>query len=203
MDIRQIITLIEAAHLFGATFWFNPVNNEVIPCGDHGDCVEQNPQHFGIDQEIVWEMEAASSPPESERDDNSEDEADAEPDYADDDGEQTLHSPVKGLWGISDRGGSWHVNDAWEQLAMNNGWVRVGVGRNGEYATYLSSSNARAVWLAANYLNRQGSLTDKLEIEVSRPENALFIYLADVMIDQFLRAGARGAEGFLVRLDRS
>jgi|SRR5882672_3861141 len=180
--VERYQTLVEAAHPYGKTFWFNPLTKAVIDCGDHGDRVAQDPGAFGIDQHAIWQM--------LEQGEASDDEADAgESEY--------LREPVDGLWGEPS---GWGVNDAWEQLAMNQGWVRVGLGGR-SYATYVSSSDARSVWACVAYLVTNDLMTDKLEIEISRQQNSRFLYLGPETIDRFVRGGGRNAEGFLARLD--
>lgn len=108
--IRHWITLcelFEAATPHGQTFWFNPVTKQLIPCSDHGDAVIENPNAFGIDYQVQNEME------------------DAFPDEGGEEEEREIPDaePPAELWG--GRAG-WQRNDAWETLAMNRGWVRIG-----------------------------------------------------------------------------
>lgn len=193
-SMRAFIDLIEAAFPGGNTFWFNPADKEVISCSDHGTAVADNPYAFGIDYRIQDQMAEAFAEP--ERDDDDDDDGFGTADESDN-SRELPDGAVAGLWG---GGGTWNENDAWEQLAMNNGWVRVGIGRNGSYATYLSSSTGLAVWHAARYLADQDSLTDRMEIEVSRQVNSVFTYLDADTIERFLRT--RAPDAFLVRLDR-
>ena len=178
--MRHLIDIVEAAFPGGETFWFNPATKQVLRCADHGTAVADDPGEFGIEWGVETQMDQAFG-------DDDEDE----------EGGTVPTDSVAGLWGGV---GGWGRNDAWEQLAMNNGWVRVGVGRNGSYATYLSSSTGQAVWHAARYLVQQDSLTDRMEIEVSREHNSLMIYLGAESIEQFLRT--RAPEAFLTKMDR-
>lgn len=187
--MRSFIDLVEAAFPGGATFWFNPATKELIPCSDHGTAVENDPDKFGIDYRVQSQMRDAFAEPDDRYDDEDYD--------PDDDSRPIPDGAIDGLWGDA---GNWGHNDAWEQLAMNNGWVRVGVGRNGSYATYLSSSNGLAVWYAARYLADQDSLTDQMEIEVSRQHNSLMVYLGTESIEQFLRA--RAPDAFLAQMEK-
>jgi hypothetical protein len=173
--MRHYITLCEAAVPGGATFWFHP-DGRVIPASDHGDAVIQNPSRFDIDYRIQEQMEDAF--PEG----GDEDEAPSNSD----------NIPSE-LWGGA---GGWYRNDAWETLAMNRGWVRIGEATSIS-AAYVSSSTAEAVWRAVNYLVQHGGMADAVEIEIARPEHQVFTTLTGDAVKQFLRGGPKRADAFL------
>jgi hypothetical protein len=178
--MRTLIRLCEAATPHGATYWYNPSTKQIVRASDHGDAVIQNPEAFGIDYDVQDQMEDAFP------DEGGEEEEREVPDAP---------HPAE-LWG--DRTG-WHRNDAWETLAMNRGWVRVGEATSIS-AAYVSSSTAEAIWKAVDLLYKTGGLIDKVEIEIARPTNQVFTIIVGDDLRAFLRGGPRRAEAFVMAM---
>src|SRR4051812_1310644 len=63
MSMRSFINIVaEAAAPGSLTYWFNPQTQEVVPCGDHGDAVADDPSTFGIGGHLEGEMESMRFP---------------------------------------------------------------------------------------------------------------------------------------------
>ena len=183
-SMRRLITLIEAAFLGGQNCWFHPETHEVIHASDHGDAVMNDPDAFDIEISVQQQMDHAfPHGSEEDEEDGWENTGDAEQ------GEV----PHELNWS----GGKWHRNDAWEQLAMNRGWVRIG-GSNGQWAAYLSAASEEAAWYGAKFMLDSGALHDKLDIEISRRENQKYTTLSGETLKRFIKSGPSNAAKLLV-----
>lgn len=186
--MRNWITIVEGS-FHPSTYWFNPKTNEVISAGDHGDEVMSHPDKFGIDWQTVSHMEDAypfGSDDEEETDHDTPEERDA--------WIETLPQPPEEVGG-SRQGLS--RNDAWEQLGMNAGWVRVGHAvklTSGNTASYFSASTPQAIWKAVRYAAKQGGVADKIEIELCPGfhHRGKLEYLSGDQLDQYMKNGRNG-----------
>ena len=174
----RLTDLYESAYSYQTTYWFNPRTNEVISADNHGTVVMTDPQNFGIDSAIVDQMWDCF-----DQDDGS----------SNDDAK--LPSELVVGWPPY---GRWNEDDAWEQLAMNRGWVRVGEGGS-SYASYFSASTCDAIWTAVRYVTNNGNPGIGVEIEISRSSGAMYGKLSLDSLDKFIKGGARRAEEFLRR----
>lgn len=177
--------LVEAIAQGQSTYWFDSRTRRVIPCSDHGDAVERNPDTFGVEWDIVQEMEEAW-PYGSEDDEEGDFETPEERDAFID----GLPPPPSecGPRSGNDR------NNCWEQLAMNRGWVRVGhsVGFRGGTAAYFSSSDPKAIWRAVSFAHLNGGIGPKgveLELCPVGGTGGGFVALADDDLETYLKYG--------------
>ena len=181
--MREIIALVEAAIPGGETYWFNPSNDDVITVGDHGEGVMEHPYRFGIDRETVYQMIMAF-PDGCDEYETPDDDTDCD----------DLPPPPSGL--NPDR--RWHRNDAWEQLAINRGWVRCGEAVQAR--RYISAATAEAAWAAAKFTTKHHYISF-LDIEITgqrnSPHASLFASLDDTQLSAFVKAGPRRALEFL------
>ena len=182
-SIRHWIKIIEAATYHGGAYWFNPQTKQIIPASDHGQAVIDDPDAFGIDRRTQFAMDAAF--PEDEDDDYR--------GWETDDRSPPAEMPPE-LWGGRE---GWYRNDAWEVLAMNRGWVRIGSATSISTA-YVSSSTAESVWAAVKYLVNKNGI-NAVDIEIARPENQVFANIGGEELTRFLKGGARKANAFLLK----
>jgi hypothetical protein len=180
-DLRRWVLLIEAAVRGGGSYWLNPQTGQIIPASDHGQAVIDDPDAFGIDYDVQEQM-AEAFPDHDGPDDEHDGFSDASPE----------DFPAE-LWGGPT---GWFANDAWEVLAMNRGWVRIGEATSMSSA-YVSSATSEAVWAAVKFLF-QNSGIEKVEIEIARPSNQIFTILVDADLKVFLRGGPKRADAFLL-----
>jgi hypothetical protein len=180
--LRQWMQLVEAATHFTPTFWYNPQTQQIIPASDHGQAVMDDPEAFGIDYHLQNEMEFSFPEP--------------DPDDASYDNE--AHGVERDGWPAELWGGpsGWYKNDAWEVLAMNRGWVRIG-GQSSLNSAYLSSSTAEAVWAGVKFLIQKYGI-NSVEIEIARPEHQIFKTVSEDDLTKFIRGGPRRANAFLM-----
>lgn len=189
--MRTFIDIVNEAASFGSdSFWFNPADSEVIPAMNHGTTVMANPEQFGIDDHVAGEMEDAFPYGTEDGEDNFED-GDELPDF-----DNLPLAPDELRVGNWQGSGRWDRDGAWEQLAMNRGWVRIG-GATGRHNCYLSASNAASIWTAVKFVVQQGLAMTRIEIEISSSTWSDMIYLDDQAITQFIKGGPRRAEAFL------
>ena len=147
-----------------STYWYNSKTGEVIPCGDHGDAVQDHTEKFGVDYGTVSEMEDAwphGSDGDEEHDFETQDEYD--------DWSANLPDPPAecGPRLGNDR------NNCWEQLGMNRGWVRVGhsvvLSAQHTTAAYFSTSQVKDFWKAILFANKSGGIIGSAELELCPP----------------------------------
>jgi hypothetical protein len=174
--------LSEAFKYGSDTYWFTPQTKEVISAHDHGETVMENPDKFGIDLHTVQDMYAAFSHEDDEDGNASEDDTGGD-----------ISDLKHELWGD---GNGWHENDAWEQLGMNHGWVRVG-GASMRNSCYLSAATSDAAWYGVKHVLDSGAATDRIEIEISRPTNQIYTTLSGAELDAFIKRGPKKAESTL------
>lgn len=176
----DLIRLAEAAIPGGETYWFNPSSGEVLTVGDHGEAVMENPYAFGLDAETVRDMIEAF-PQGCDEYETPDDEAECD---------DTPAPPAELLF----TGGKWHRNDAWEQLAMNRGWVRCGEAGNSH--RYISAATAEGAWAAVRF-TLQHHYVAALDIEISGKQASLYASLNEEQQTAFVKAGPRRALAFL------
>ncbi len=180
MKMRDLIAIVEAAVPGGESYWFNAANGEIITVGDHGEAVMEHPYEFGLDADTVRDMIEAF-PEGCDEYETPENEGDCD----------DLPPPPEELLFNN---ATWHRNDAWEQLAMNRGWVRCGEARDAH--RYISSATAEAAWAAAKFTSSYHYIS-KLDIEISGKQAVLYASLTDTQLASFVKAGPRRALQFL------
>lgn len=180
MQIRDYVhaveCLMEAAYAGSSTYWYNPSTGERIAVDDHGSAVQERPHLFDIDLDIEQTMIDAFC----DHDDGVCDE------------DAVLPSELTIGW----RKGNWYEDDAWEQLAMNRGWVRVGEGGS-NWKGYVSAATAEAIQAAIHYILKNGNIGLGMELEISRPQNQIFTTMSDITLKRFVKAGPNRAEMFM------
>lgn len=182
--IQNELRLDEAAAPGVSSFWFNSADGQIIPVSDHGDAVIESPDTFGIDYRTQMQMDAAfPEGMDSDPQDEEEFENRQQPD---------VDATPAELWGGHE---GWDRNTAWETLAMNRGWVRVG-GASQHTAAYVSSGSGAAVWAAVNYLYKNAGI-NTIEIEIARPENEVFTTIGGDDLKMFIKGGPKRADAFL------
>jgi hypothetical protein len=181
-NLHQWMQLVEAATHFTPTFWYNPQTQQIIPASDHGQAVMDHPEAFGIDYHLQNEMEFSFPKFDPEDEESNEDEYGVERDGW----------PAE-LWGSPS---GWYKNDAWETLAMNRGWVRIG-GQSSLNSAYVSSSTAEAIYSAVKFLIQKYGI-NMVEIEIARPEHQVFTTVGGDDLSRFIKGGPRRANAFLM-----
>lgn len=190
--MRQWINLFEAAFAGSDTYWFHPETKVIIPADDHGETVARDPERFGVDWQIADEMESAF-PEHLEYDTFSGDETE----------EELENLPEPGPTPAELEGpnwhGTWYRNDAWEQLAMNRGWVRVGEGGRG-HGSYVSAASPDLIWAIAKHLQKSGAVGKTMEVELSSAQHQGFVVLSPEQVAALVKAGPKRAAEFLNKL---
>lgn len=186
MAIVESTPLAEAAMPGGDAYWFNPKTGQVWECGDHGERVMEDPSDFGIESEVVEAMESAFPYGSEEHESDFTDEH-PEPDR---DSLQLLQPEELHY------DGPWSRNDAWEQLAMNRGWVRIGAGGQ-HHPAYLSAATSEAAWYGASYAAKKGDIVNRLDVEISSARGGAFVELSGERLETFLKAGPKRAASLI------
>jgi hypothetical protein len=93
-------------------------------------------------------------------------------------------------------------NAAWEQLAIDTGWVRCGEARQNHH--YICARTADLAWHGVSLLAEHG-LLEAIDVELSNADDLfkLFVRLEKEAVEEFLSAGPRRAEAFLERHRRT
>lgn len=184
--------MFEAAYAGSETYWIHADTKIIVPTDDHGETVARDPERFGVEWWLADEMEAAF-PEHLEYDTFTG--AETEEELA------ALSEPGPVPDELEGPGwhGNWSRNDAWEQLAMNRGWVRVGEGNRG-HGSYVSAATPEAIWFVAKHLQKNGTVGKTMEAELSSAQHQGFVVLSPEQVAALVKAGPKRAAEFLNKL---
>jgi hypothetical protein len=191
--MRDLIILCEAISAGQKSYWFNPETNETIPAHDHGETVMYNAEKFGIGDDIVDEMEEAF-PFGCEEEEDTDHETPEEKDAW----VNSLPSPPEA---VGSRQGN-DRNNAWEQLGMCAGWVRVGesvaFGGGTASAAYFSGDTPERIWKTVRFVSKRGGVGDRIEIELcpGYDHKGEYLTIAGDDLERYLKSSAIGKRVF-------